>query len=140
MLNRRTAVFAAVLLSGAAIAWAQTAMRPGQYEVAVVMAMPGVPEPVQITQRTCLSPDEARDQQRLIAELLATEEDCPITNIKSSGSKLTWDTTCDDVTASSELTFAADGFVGEVKTTIDGMVITAKVSGNWVSTTCTADE
>jgi hypothetical protein len=137
MKYRRKIELATILFAVAAIVWAQTAMRAGQYEVTTEIALPGAP-PMKATELKCLSAEEARDAQKMIAEMLASEEGCAISNITNAGNKLTWDTACDGATASSELTFAADGFKGIVKTIVEGMVITADLSGRRVAEACTA--
>jgi hypothetical protein len=139
MSKRQLPIIAAIVLA-AASAWGQASMRPGQYEITVEMQLPGVPGAQKVTQSDCLSEDEARNFQQIIMEEMGGIEGCTFSNVVTSGNKITWDTACDDVTGTSELTVVNDGFTAVTKMRTRGTEVTATTSGKWVGATCTVPD
>ena len=140
MSKRQLSIIAAIALASAAIAWSQTSMRPGEYEITVEMQLPGIPGAQKATQTNCLSDEEARDFQSLIVGEMGGIEGCTFSNVQTSGSKITWDTKCDDVTGASELTFVSDGFTAITKMQTRGTEVTATTSGKWIGATCSVPD
>jgi hypothetical protein len=140
MSKRRASIIAAITLATTAIAWSQASMRPGQYEITVEMQLPGIPGAQKITQMDCLTAEEARDFQNLMMKEMSGVEGCTFSNVETTGNKITWDTACDSVTGTSELTFVTDGFTAVSKMKAQGTEVTATTSGKWVGATCTVPD
>jgi hypothetical protein len=140
MNKRRATVIAALGLATAALAWAQNTLRPGQYEMMVEMQLPGAAQPMTMAQMACLTAEEARDFQSLMNQQMGGVEGCTFSDPQTTGNKMTWSTTCDDVTATSELAFLPDGFTVLTRSTVQGTAITANVTAKWLSTTCTVPD
>ena len=140
MSKRQLSIIAAIALASAAIAWSQTSMRPGEYEITVEMQLPGIPGAQKITQMDCLTDEEARDFQSLIMGEMGGVEGCTFSNVETTGNKITWDTACDDVTGD----FRAHVRRGRVHRGLEdetrGTEVTATTSGKWIGATCTVPD
>lgn len=109
----------------AAGAAAQVTVRPGQYEVTLDLDL-GIPKDAPkavldaagFKNNTKLECFTAEDVKGGFAKLLADaeEENCKTTDVKTTGNRMTFTTTCQDddvrMTMSTEMTFAADSFTG----------------------------
>jgi hypothetical protein len=116
----------AAAFAAAALAWAQQQLQPGSYEFTIEMAIPGSPTPVAMTETQCLTADEARDLRSIMQEQMATDGGCEYSEPVTRGDTMSWETTCDDLTAKSEITITANGFSGTTITTLDGADLVAK--------------
>jgi ribosomal protein S13 len=141
-----TILFVGVLLFPA-VAGAQSAVRPGQYEYTIEMNL-GIPTDASKAvldaagfqnqkKLECLTADELKgDIAKLMADELASDDDCKISNVKTTENKLTFTTTCvGDVqmVMSTEMTFGTDSFSGVTKgKDNEGRVITMKVGARRV--------
>jgi hypothetical protein len=132
-------VLAAAGLGVATLAVAQNSVRAGQYEMTIEMQMPGAPAPMKMTQKDCLTQAEAADFFKLMRAEMTEVEGCQLTEPVISGNKVTWDTTCDGISASSELTFTSDGFGGVVRSVVEGEVLQFTMNARWIGATCTDD-
>jgi hypothetical protein len=106
----------------------------GRWEVKMVMSMPGMPKEVPpATTTTCVTPEEAKDPQKMIANAqLAQQSNCKINDYKTTGNKVTWAMTCEGeqaMTGEGEYIYAGDTYTGTVKVTRAGQVMTMKYSG-----------
>lgn len=124
-------------LAVTALAWAQQQLKPGSYEITIEMALPGSPTPVALTDTQCLSADETRDLRTILQQELATDGDCKFSEVVTKGDTVSWDTTCKDLTAKTEITVRSDGFNGTTTTTIEGTSVVAKFASKWIGN-CTA--
>jgi len=138
--TRALAALAALSLF-AAVAWAQLALKPGQYRVLLETTLPGAP-PMSQEDKDCLSPDDAKDIVKAMMRELASAESCTANNIKTNGNKLTFEAACDvqgaHITSNAELTISGDDAYTAIMTIGSaGAPMTMKITGKWVAATCT---
>jgi hypothetical protein len=140
---KKTRALAAVtaLTIGAAAAWAQLALKPGQYHVQLETTLPGA-QPMTQEDTDCLSPDDAKDIVKAMMRELASAESCTANNIRTNGNTLTFEAACDvqgaHVTSSAELTITGDdAYTAIMKIGASGAAMTMKITGKWVGATCT---
>ena len=134
--HKRAAVAAAAWVAAVAgAAWAQGA--DDLYEVNVRMEMPGMQMPA-ITQRSCVKKG-ASD-----ADAIPHQDNCKVTDATRAGNKVTFAmacTGCDAMTGNGEITYAGDGYTGNIRyrAKMDGrdMEITQSIVGRRVGG-CTA--
>lgn len=143
---RATTILPVLVLLSAAVVAAQVAIRPGQYEYTIDMNL-GIPADAS---KAVLDAAGFQDQKRLecltadelkgdIAKLFAGEladGDCKTSDVKTSGNKLTFTTTCEGdvrMVMDTEMTFGVDSFSGVTKgKDNEGRVITMKASARRV--------
>jgi hypothetical protein len=144
---KRSSVAVSILLSTAAIAWAQQfSVRPGEYETTVEMQLPGAPKPMLHKALSCITASDARDVHRTLSKALAEAQQgqCKISNEKNSASRLDFDMVCvdDDGTRSStrvETTFADAAYEQVAITKMGRDVITMKTKAKWLRATCSRE-
>jgi hypothetical protein len=137
-----TIVIVAVLLP-AAVADAQIAIRPGQYEYLLDMKMTLPKEAAKAVldaagfkdqkRLECITADEAQQAKADVAKFFAQEmemENCKLSDVKIAGNRLSFNSTCVEdgmkIVISTEMTFGVDSFTG---------VSTTKLDGGFMSTT-----
>lgn len=137
-----------VLLAGAAVD-AQMAIRPGQYEYVVEMNMGAAAEAGKAVvdgagfeknkRRDCLTPDDVKgDIATVFARAMEMGDDCRMSNVKTTGNRLTFTTTCVEdglrMTMNTDMTFAADSFSGVTTSRDqDGRTTTMKMSARRIA-------
>lgn len=137
-MSARTIVLG-IAAGSAALALAQE-LRPGEYEMTVEITLPGAAQPLKATANECLTPDQVVDIQTVLREQMGADEDCTYSEPVKTGNTLKWTTMCDDLEATTELTFTADGFMGTVLTTVEGQEFPAKMTAKRIAATCTPDD
>src|SRR5687767_11298406 len=75
-------------------AWAQLALRPGKYNVTMNLTLPGAPSSSTQEDTDCLSAADAKDLVKAMMRELSDEPSCTASNVKTAGSKLTFDAAC----------------------------------------------
>ena len=129
---------AAVVLAGLGVmslpASAQAPRMDGRWEVKMVMSMPGMPKEIPpVTTTTCVTPEEAKDPQKTIANAQRDQQsNCKVNNYKTTGNKVTWSMACEGaepMTGEGEYLYAGDSYTGTVKMTRAGQEMTMKYSG-----------
>jgi hypothetical protein len=113
---------------------AQGPRMDGRWEVKMVMSMPGMPKEIPpVTTTTCVTPEEAKDPQKTIANAQRGQRsNCKVNNYKTTGNKVTWSMACEGaepMTGEGEYLYAGDSYTGTVKMTRAGQVMTMKYSG-----------
>jgi hypothetical protein len=85
-------------------------MREGLWEIQSQMDMPGMPMKVKPTVvRHCYTREDVKDQQRVIAR----DSNCKVTELKSTGSKVSWTMKCtgkNAATMTGETVFGTDSY------------------------------
>ena len=144
MTRRKTyLVVAAIVLASTAIA--QISLVPGRYEVTVEMQMPQAPAPMTFNSTDCITAEDAADIADLMTkEIAASEEDCEISNLEVTSTKISFDSMCSvggaPATGHADITFGADSWNGVMTTRMEGgAMLTAKMNGKRVGE-CTGDE
>jgi hypothetical protein len=138
-------LFAAGTLLGliaATAAWAQLALRPGQYNVTMELTLPGAPSAGAQQDTDCLSPEDAKDLVKAMMRELANEQSCTASNVKTSGNTLTFDAACsvegNVVSANTELTIKSEtSYAAVMQVNAAGVSTTLKITGQWAGATCT---
>lgn len=98
-------------------------MRPGLWEISTTMEMPGIPfQPPPSIVRHCYTAQDVKEQP------VPRDEQCKVTDLKSSGSKTSWKFVCTGEAASKgegEITFRGDSaYEGRSKVETGGMTMT----------------
>ena len=100
-----------ILVSGAA----QAAIEPGNWEFSVDSPLVGSSAGPTVKQR-CLSPDEAADPQKVLAEARGSDK-CQLSNVRDSGSDYKFDVAC-----VGRVPVHGSGTVQYTATTLDGTI------------------
>ena len=103
--------FALLLISGTA----QAAIEPGNWEFSLESPLVGNGSTPTVKQR-CLSPDEAADPQKVLAEARGSDK-CQLSNVVDSGSDYKFDVACTGI-----VPIHGSGSVRYTPTTLDGEV------------------
>jgi len=117
-----------VLLSLPSLAPAAEMMKPGLWEITTSMEMPGMPfQPPTQTMRHCYTEQEVKE------EPVPKNDNCKITDFKSSGSKVSWKLECKGEMAGKgegEITYQGDSaYEGKATIQTQGMTMTTKYKG-----------
>lgn len=106
-------------------------LRPGNYETAAEISIPGSPvkqPPHKAAQ--CIS---SRDLKEFAERLTTTSKNCAASDLKLTGAKATFTRTCKDrpaITTKGEVTFSSESFIAEMESTAAGRtVMTGRVTG-----------
>jgi hypothetical protein len=126
-------------LVAAALAWAQSSVRPGQYEVTSETRIPGEATATQSTDLDCITPEEAEDLQATLVELVS-EDTCGVSNVESSPGKMTFDSDCEGIVSHVEITFSAETIALVLTMTIEGQTTTSTAQAKWIGATCAAED
>lgn len=142
----------AVLLAAVA-ADAQIRLRPGQYEYTMEMNLGGrdgkefvdavlkeagaARDASKSTLRQCITPEDVKSMQdpnsiiKLFAREIEDDGTCRISDVKTSGNKLSYAVTCVEdgtrMTMTTEMTFSADTMTGITKGTMDGKPLSSAI-------------
>jgi hypothetical protein len=125
--TKTAALFCAVLLLPATVLAAGSPMQDGLWEISSTMSMPGMPYKIPPTKVThCYTKEDLKDSQRTIPK---QEGDCKVTDMKSSGSRMTWKMVCTGKSAGKgegEIIYkGATAYEGSMKMETQGMVMTS---------------
>jgi len=115
----------------ASAAGAETPPEPGAYwESKVEVQLPAQ------TSKVCLPKQGAEDQPPG-----ARDEKCKVTDVKRTGQRMTWKTTCrDGSSGEGDITWGKDSYDGAMKMHTHGQVMRMKISGKKVGGECDATE
>ena len=144
MTRRKTSVSVATIVV-ASTAIAQISLVPGRYEVTVEMQLPQAPAPMTFNNTDCITAEDAQDIAALMTkEIAASDEDCEISNLEVTSTKIAFDSMCTvggaPATGHADITFGADSWDGVMTTQMGaGATLAAKMSGKRVGE-CTGDE
>jgi hypothetical protein len=121
-------LLAGVLLSFPSLAPAAEMMKPGLWEITIGMEIPGMPfQPPAQTMRQCYTAEDVK------GEPVPADENCQITNYKSSGNKVTWLVECTGAMAGKgegEIVFQGDSaYEGKATIQAQGMAMTTQYTG-----------
>lgn len=125
---KNAVLFSAALLMPAAVLAAGSPMQEGLWEISSTMSMPGMPYKIPPTKVThCYSKEDLRDSQKTIPP---QQGDCKVTDMKSSGNRVTWKLVCTGQSAGKgegEIVYrGATAYEGKMKMETQGMVMTSK--------------
>jgi hypothetical protein len=103
-------------------------MKPGLWEITVDLEIPGMPfQPPAQTIRQCYTAEDVK------GEPVPADENCQITNYKSSGNKVTWQLECTGAMAGKgegEIVFQGDSaYEGKATIQTQGMAMTTQYTG-----------
>ena len=117
-----------VLLLPATLFAAPSPMQEGLWEISTAMNMPGMPYKIPPTKVThCYTKEELKDNKKVVPQ---QKNDCKITDMTNSGSKVTWKMVCTGKNASKgegEIIYkGATAYEGSMKMETQGMVMTSK--------------
>ena len=128
----KTKLFAALLVLSLAAtsALAAPGMKDGQWEIATTIEMPGLPfQPPPVTINHCYTKEDLQDQKKMVPE---PEKNCKVTDMKTTGSKVSWKIVCTGKNAAKgegEITFKGDSaYEGTMKMDTEGMTMTSSYS------------
>ena len=121
----------------AAVAIAQTPIRPGRWEVTMQMSMAGSPVQMPEMKTTqCVTPDQIKDPASALPNAgpqgRGAKSDCKVQDYKVSGNTAAWKMVCtmpQPMTTSGEMTFTDDSYNGTMKTDTPQGAMTMKIAG-----------
>lgn len=107
---------------------AGTGMKEGLWEITSSMEMPGMPfKPAPVTITHCYSKEDVKNNKEVIPK---QEGKCSITEMKQSGSKISWKMTCTGENpgkGEGEIVFKGDtAYEGYQKLAMQGMKMTSR--------------
>lgn len=113
------------ILSFPTAALAAEMMKPGLWEISASIEMPGLPfQPPLQTMRHCYTAEDVK------SEPVPADENCRVTDFKSSGNKITWKLECKGEMAGKgegEIVFQGDSaYEGKATIQAQGMSMTTK--------------
>lgn len=127
-------ILALVLVALSLVAYAQSPIREGLWEVTMQMEMANMPTkipPMKTTQ--CITKEQASDPSKSLPKGSADgKNDCAVSDYKVEGSKVSWKVTCtrpQKMAGSGEMTFANDAYDGMLKMSMDFGEMTMKMAG-----------
>lgn len=127
-----------VALFTAAVIWAQTSLRPGQYEIVSEIRMPGEPTATHHTDLECVTAEDAADVESALLDL-ASDDMCEASNVVSRPGKMTFDTNCDGIATHADIDYTSESIRFVLTMTIDGQTATSTSEAKWVGAMCTVD-
>ena len=99
MRNFMILVVAFIAFAAPINAVAATEMREGLWEITTTMDMPGLPYKMPpTTMNHCYTKDDVKDQKKVVA---GDNKDCTVTDMKTSGNKVSWKMKCTGQSAGS---------------------------------------
>ena len=121
----RVGLLAGVTLFLPSLAPAAEMMKPGMWEITTSMEMPGMPfQPPPQTMRHCYTAQEVKEQP------VPKDNNCKVTDLKSSASKVNWKVECKGEMAGKgegQITYQGDSaYEGWTKMQTQGMNMTMK--------------
>jgi len=102
-------------------------MRDGLWELTTTMEMSGMKMPQQ-KMTHCYSREDVKDQKKMVNN----NKDCKVTDLTSSGNKVTWKMKCSGESAGTftgETVFSGDKYDSIMKMQSEGMVMDMRVVG-----------
>ncbi len=127
-------VLALCLVALSLVAYAQSPIREGLWEVTMQMEMANLPTkmpPMKTTQ--CITKEQAADPSKSLPKGSADgKNDCAVSDYKVDGSKVSWKVACSKpqkMEGSGEMTFASDTYDGALKMKMDFGEMTMKMAG-----------
>ena len=122
------ALLIGLLLSFASTVFAAETMKPGLWEITASIEMPGIPfQPPAQTMQHCYTDEDVK------GEPVPANENCQITNLKTSGNKVTWQLECKGDMAGKgqgEIVFQGDSaYEGKATIEAQGMTMNTKYKG-----------
>jgi hypothetical protein len=138
----------AVLVAGlgASLAAQTVSIRPGRYDTVSELGFAdGRSGLRKVKGSDCITSDEARDLVKAFGkELNEAGEACRMTNVKKTGSTLSFDTACrvDGQLHSgrTDVTYGPDSFTVTVTMTLDGKKTSTRTTGKWAGAQCRDDD
>jgi Protein of unknown function (DUF3617) len=126
--TKTAAILCALLLFPTAVLAAGSPMQEGLWEITTTMSMPGMPYKMPPTKVThCYTKEDLKDSQRTIPK---QQGDCKVTDMKSSGNRVTWKMVCTGNSAGKgegEILYkGTSAYEGSMKMETQGMVMTSK--------------
>jgi hypothetical protein len=130
--------FGVVLAFGVAalswVAYAQSPVRDGQWDVTMQMEMANMPTkmpPMKTTQ--CITKEQAADPSKSLPSGSAdSKNDCKVSDYKVEGSRVSWKVACSrpqKMAGSGEMTFDSDTYDGVLKMSMEFGEMTMKLAG-----------
>lgn len=115
MMKMKLVLAIAALVSLPTAVLAGNGIRPGMWEVTSKMEMPGMPMAMPATTvKHCYTKEDVKDQKKVITR----DKDCKVTDLKSSGNKVTWKMVCigkNAGTFTGETLFSGDSYDSVMK-------------------------
>lgn len=139
-MRRLNVSLSALGLATVALAWAQTSLRPGQYEITSEIRMPGEPSATKQVELDCVSAEDAANVEEALLDLASVDELCEASNVQSSPGKMTFETSCDGIVTHADITYTSESIDFVITLTIDGETATSTSHAKWVGATCTTDD
>ena len=127
-------VVATALAVPAADAFAQSPMRPGNWETTIQFDMTGMPMQMPPMKNTrCVTQEQIDSPNRgLPSGPSKTPTDCKVSDYKASGNTITWTLACtgaQPMTGTGEMRFKGDTYEGLMKMVMDQKEMGMKISG-----------
>ncbi len=108
-------------------------MRDGKWEISTTMEMPGMPYKIPPTVVShCYSKDDVKDQKKVVAN---KNSDCTVTDMKTSGNKVTWKMKCTGKskgTFDGETVFGKDTYTSTMNMKSEGRSMKTKIKAKRV--------
>jgi hypothetical protein len=121
---------AAILVATSTLVWAQSRMRPGQYELVTEMNIAGTAKPA-LKATDCITAEVLKDQTKLLMQA-ADEQNCKVSDLVKAGDRTTFNFACNDDGVRSvsrvEMNYGVDSASGVVTTKVEGEVTTTRLS------------
>jgi len=129
---KKTTVALIFLVSLPSMSLAAGNMRDGLWEISSQMEMPGMPMKMKpMVAKHCYSKTDVADQKKVIAR----DKDCSVTDMKSSGNKVSWAMKCTGKNAGTmtgETVFGSDSYTSVTHMKSQGHDMTMKVKAKRV--------
>jgi hypothetical protein len=137
---KTTPIVALAVLTGFAVAIAQSPIRPGRWETTMQMAMAGSPiQMPEMKSSRCVTAEDAKDPSRVLPSGPEgrgnQKSDCKVSDYKVSGNTATWKMACtspEPMTSTGEMTFSDDAYTGTMKMDMAQGAMTMKIAGKRV--------
>jgi hypothetical protein len=111
------------------VSFAANSIREGLWEITSRVEMPGMPIAIPPTiMKHCYSKTDVADQKKVIAR----QQDCKVTDMKTSGNKVSWTMKCTGkqaATMTGETVFGGDSYTSIMHMKAEGHDMTTKVKG-----------
>jgi hypothetical protein len=117
------------ILFAPSVSLAADSIREGLWEITSKVEMQGMPMEIPPTvMKHCYSKADVADQKKVIAR----EQNCKVTDMKTSGNKLSWTMECtgkNAATMTGETVFGSDSYTSVMHMKAQGHNMTTKVKG-----------
>jgi hypothetical protein len=116
------------------VAAQQHPQKPGKWQIAVEMEMPGAGKMPPVTQDVCLTEADLADPNK--AALTDPASGCKVSDYKIKGTTTTYSIECPalQMKGNGTMTFTGETLAGEAKLSVAGQDIVTKYSGKWLGT------